>query len=73
MKTTFGPIGIQVKDVQKSMNFYMKLLGLKIVGKGKLEQTRGEWIELAKKANDFITYIYNGEIKNKPLNWEINV
>ena len=47
MKAEFVTVGIRVKDLQQSLDFYTKLLGMKIVGKGKLEQTTGEWAELA--------------------------
>jgi len=30
-----------------------------------------EWIDLAKKADNFVTHIYGGVIKNKPLMWEM--
>jgi lactoylglutathione lyase len=53
MKTEFATVGIRVKDLQKSVDFYVKLLGMKIVGKGKLKQTKGEWVELASKKNGF--------------------
>ena len=47
MKTEFVTVGIRVKDLQKSADFYVKLLGMKIVGRGKDKETRGEWVELA--------------------------
>jgi methylmalonyl-CoA/ethylmalonyl-CoA epimerase len=47
MNAEFVTVGIRVKDLEKSIDFYVKLLGMKIVGKGKLEQTKGEWVELA--------------------------
>jgi len=53
MKTEFVAVGIRVKDLQKSIDFYMKLLGMKIVGRGKLEQTKGEWVELTNEKNGF--------------------
>ena len=53
MKTEFVAVGIRVKDLQKSMEFYSKLLGMKIIGRGKLKQTKGEWVELASEENGF--------------------
>lgn len=53
MKAEFVTVGIRVKDMQKSVDFYVKLLGMKIVGRGKLKQTKGEWVELASKRNGF--------------------
>ena len=53
MRAEFVTVGIRVKDLQKTIDFYTKLLGMKIVGKGKLEQTKGEWVELANEDNGF--------------------
>ena len=53
MKTEFATVGIRVKDLKKSVDFYVNLLGMKIVGRGKLDQTKGEWVELASKKNGF--------------------
>ena len=53
MKAEFVTVGIRVKDLQKSIDFYTKLLGMKIVGKGKLKQTKGEWAELASENSGF--------------------
>ena len=54
MKTKFVTVGIRVKDLQKSIDFYVKLLGMKIVGRGKLEETKGEWVELASEKDGII-------------------
>ena len=53
MKTEFVTVGIRVKDVQKSLDFYTKLLGMKIVDRVKLAQTKGEWVELTSRNNGF--------------------
>jgi len=54
LKTKFVTVGIRVKDLQKSIDFYVKLLGMKIVGRGKLEETKGEWVELASEKDGII-------------------
>jgi lactoylglutathione lyase len=54
LKTKFVTVGIRVKDPQKSIDFYVKLLGMKIVGRGKLEETKGEWVELASEKDGII-------------------
>ena len=54
MKTKFVTVGIRVKDLQKSIDFYVKLLGMKIVGRGKLEETKGEWVELVSEKDGII-------------------
>ena len=50
----FVTVGIRVKDIQKSIDFYVKLLGMKIVGRGKLEETKGEWVELGSEKDGLI-------------------
>ena len=62
MKADFVTVGIRVKDLQKSADFYVKVLGMKIVGKGRLEQTKGAWVELASKKGGFSLELnYYGE------------
>ncbi len=53
MKSEFATVGIRVKDLQKSLDFYVTMLGMKIVGRGTVKQTRGEWVELASKKDGF--------------------
>ncbi len=53
MKAKFVAVGIRVKDLQKSVDFYMKLFGMKVMGRGKVAQTRGEWVELASEDDGF--------------------
>ena len=65
MKAEFVTVGIRVKDLQKSMDFYMKLLGMKLVVQGKLEQTKGEWAELTNENNGF-TLELNYYYENSP-------
>jgi len=54
MKAKFTYVGIRVKDLQKSVDFYTKLLGMKVKGKGKLEQTKGETVGLESEEGGFI-------------------
>src|SRR5271157_2503225 len=46
MKTKFTYTGIRVKDLEKSVNFYTKVLGMKEGGRSKIEQTGGEVVSL---------------------------
>ena len=39
-------VGIRVKDLQKSEDFYSKLLGMQVKGRSKVEQTKGETVGL---------------------------
>ena len=42
MKFIFSYVGIRVTNLQKSIDFYTKLLGMKVVDQGKIEQTKGK-------------------------------
>ena len=53
MKKEFVTVGIRVKDLEKSVEFYTKLLDMKIAGRGRSKQIKGEWVELASKRKGF--------------------
>lgn len=65
MKSKFTYVGIRVTNVQKSIDFYTKLLGMKVVGRGKNEQTKGEFVALASQEGGFILELNYYE-KNSP-------
>ena len=46
MKSKFTYVGIRVKDLEKSIDFYTKLLGMKVKGRNKFEMTKGEVVSL---------------------------
>jgi len=54
MKSKFTYVGIRVKDLQKSVDFYTKLLGMKVVGRGRVEQTKGENVSLVSHEGGFV-------------------
>jgi lactoylglutathione lyase len=54
MKTKFTYVGIRVTDLQKSIDFYTKILGMKLTGRGKTEQTKGETAGLQTEEGGFI-------------------
>lgn len=54
MKAKFTYVGIRVDDLQKSVDFYTKLLGMKVKGRGKLEQTKGETVGLESEEGGFV-------------------
>ena len=54
MKSKFTYVGIRVVDLQKSIDFYTKLLGMKVVGRGKVEQTKGETVALVSQKGGFV-------------------
>ena len=72
MKAKFTYVGIRVTDVQKSIDFYTKLLGMKLVSRGKNEQTKGEYIALQSGEGGFILELNYYE-KDSPFNTKYTV
>lgn len=54
MKTKFTYAGIRVENLEKSIDFYTQLLGMKVIGRGKIEQTRGETVALQTEEGGFV-------------------
>ena len=54
MKGKFTYVGIRVRDLERSIGFYTELLGMKVVGRGKVEQTRGETVGLVSEEGGFL-------------------
>ncbi len=46
MKAKLIYTGIRVKDLEKSIEFYTKVLGMKVTGRSKFEETKGETVGL---------------------------
>jgi lactoylglutathione lyase len=67
MKAKFYYVGIRVTDVQKSIDFYTKLLGMKVINRGKIEQTKGETIALQSEEGGFVLELNHYE-KDSPFN-----
>jgi lactoylglutathione lyase len=67
MKTKFYYVGIRVTNVQKSIDFYTKLLGMKVINRGKVEQTKGETIALQSEEGGFVLELNYYE-KDSPFN-----
>jgi methylmalonyl-CoA/ethylmalonyl-CoA epimerase len=53
--------------VQKSIDFYAKLLGMKVISRGKIEQTKGETVALKNQEGGFILELNYYE-KDSPFN-----
>jgi lactoylglutathione lyase len=69
MKSKFTYVGIRVTNLQKSVDFYTKVLGMTLVGRGKIEQTKGETVGLASEEGGFILELNHYE-KDSPYNTE---
>jgi lactoylglutathione lyase len=70
--TRFTYVGIRVTDLQKSINFYTKILGMKVSGRGKIEQTKGETVGLQSEKDGFVLELNYYE-KDSPYNTKYNV
>lgn len=46
MRFEFSYVGIQVRDLDRSIAFYRDLLGMQVGRREKVPETRGEWAEL---------------------------
>jgi lactoylglutathione lyase len=53
LKSKFTYVGIRVKDLEKSIDFYTKLLGMKVKGRSKMERTKGELVSLESEGGTF--------------------
>ncbi len=67
MKTKFTYVGIRVSNMQKSIDFYTKILDMKIVGRGKVEECKGETVGLESEKGGFNLELNYYE-KNSPYN-----
>jgi len=67
MKSKFMYVGIRVTDLEKSINFYTNILGMKISGRSKIEQTKGETVGLQTEKDGF-TLELNYYEKDSPYN-----
>nr|MDO8133298.1 VOC family protein [Candidatus Njordarchaeum guaymaensis] len=65
MKARFEYVGIRVDDLEISIDFYTKLLGMSILGRSKIEQTKGEVVTLQSEGSRFILEL-NYYKKNSP-------
>jgi methylmalonyl-CoA/ethylmalonyl-CoA epimerase len=50
---TFGYVGIRVKSLEESIRFYTEVLGMKLTGRTKVEQTKGEVASLVSEDGGF--------------------
>jgi lactoylglutathione lyase len=67
MKSKFTYVGIRVTNLQKSIDFYTKILGMTVTGRGKIAQTKGETVGLQSEKDAFILELnYYG--KDSPYN-----
>lgn len=54
MRAKFAYVGIRVTNLEKSIDFYTRVLGMTILGRGKIEETKGETVGLQSEKDGFI-------------------
>jgi lactoylglutathione lyase len=54
MKAKFTYVGIRVTNLKKSIDFYTGVLGMTVLGRGKIEETKGETVGLQSEKDGFI-------------------
>jgi lactoylglutathione lyase len=67
MKARFRYVGIRVKDLDRSVDFYTKLLGMKVKERLKINETKGEIVDLVSEDERF-TLELNHYKKDSPHN-----
>jgi lactoylglutathione lyase len=60
-------VGVRVTDLERSIDFYTKILGMKVSGRSKIEQTKGETVGLQTEKDGF-TLELNYYEKDSPYN-----
>jgi lactoylglutathione lyase len=72
MKSKFTYVGIRVTDLEKSISFYTKILGMRVINRGKIEQTKGETVALQGEEGGFVLELNHYE-KDSPHNTKYTV
>jgi lactoylglutathione lyase len=54
MKSKFAYVGIRVTDLQRSIDFYTKILGMRVTGRSKIDPTKGETVGLQSEKDGFV-------------------
>jgi lactoylglutathione lyase len=72
MKSKFTYVGIRVTNLQKSIDFYTNLLGMKVAGRSKIEQTKGETVGLQSEKDGFMLELNYYE-RDSPYNTKYTV
>ena len=67
MKPKLIYVGIRVTNLQRSIDFYTKVLGMNVKGRGKIDQTNGETVGLESEKDGFLLELNYYE-KDSPFN-----
>ena len=72
MKTKFTYVGIRVKDIGESVQFYTKVLGMKETGRSRIDIAKGDVVNLASE-DDAFTLELNAYDKGSEYDTEYSV
>ncbi len=72
MKAQFVYVGIRVTDLDKSIDFYTRVLGMTVSGRGQCEETKGQTVGLQSGKNGFILEL-NYYVKGSPYGTKYGV
>ena len=72
LKAKFEYVGIRVKDLSSSIDFYTRLLEMKVVNRFRIEKTKGEIVNLQSENGNFILELNYYE-SDSPYNTEYAV
>ena len=72
MKSKLIYVGIRVTNLQRSIDFYTKVLGMNVKGRGKVDQTKGEAVGLESEKDGFVLEL-NYYKKDSPFNTRYDV
>ena len=64
MITGISHLALTVKDMQKSIDFYVRILGIKKAFSISHPETKAPWIEYLQAGNQFIELFYDGTEEN---------
>jgi lactoylglutathione lyase len=67
MKSKLTYVGIRVTNLERSIDFYTSVLGMKATGRSKVEQTRGETVGLQSEKDGFVLELNHYE-ESSPYN-----
>lgn len=62
----FDYTGVRVLDMDVSIHFYTEVLGMELVGRGRTDETKGEWAQLKSKGSSHLLEL-NWYDENSPF------
>jgi lactoylglutathione lyase len=72
VKARFTYVGIRATNLKRSIDFYTKVLGMKVTGRSKIELTKGETVGMQSEKDGFVLEL-NCYEKDSPYNTKYTV